>query len=67
MISHNHARSDEEEISQTQNSETGSDLKEDQTVPCASLLDISQKNIKEFPTYLYEKCFHVKVSYKTSL
>jgi hypothetical protein len=67
MISCENACSEEEEISQTQSSETGLDLKEEQIVTCgpgnASFLDVSQRNMKEFPTYLYEKCLCVKVRY----
>jgi hypothetical protein len=67
MISCENAFGEEEEISQTQCSETGLNLKEEQTVICcpgnASFLDVSQRNIKEFPTYLYEKCSCVKVRY----
>jgi hypothetical protein len=57
--------SEEEELSQTQNSETDLDFKEDQALVSgpgnALFFDISQKNLKEFPTYLYEKCLYVKV------
>jgi hypothetical protein len=53
------------ELSQMQNSETDLDLMEDHALISgsgnASFFDISQKNLKEFPTYLYEKCLYVKV------
>jgi hypothetical protein len=55
----------EKEHAQTQSSETDLDLKEDHaliTGPTnASFFDISQRNLKKFPTYLYEKCLYVKV------
>lgn len=59
------ASSEEEDHHQTQNSETNSDFAEDQAlIPGpgnASFFDISQKNLKQFPNYLYAKCLHVKV------
>jgi hypothetical protein len=65
MISCENACCEEEEISQTQSADTGLDLNEEQTVTfCpgnATILDASQRNMKEFPTYLYEKCLCVKV------
>jgi hypothetical protein len=71
MVSCENSFSEEEEISQTHSSETGLDLKEEQTVLCcpknASFLDVSQRNIKEFPPYLYEKCSCVRVRYDECL
>ncbi|XP_021914486.1 leucine-rich repeat-containing protein 27-like [Zootermopsis nevadensis] len=61
------ASSEEEDHHQTQNSETNSDFAEDQAlIPGpgnASFFDISQKNLKQFPNYLYAKCLHVKHLY----
>jgi hypothetical protein len=71
MISCENACSEEEEISQTQSSETGLGLNEEQIVKScprnASFLDVSRRNMKEFPTYLYEKCLCVKVRYNAHL
>jgi hypothetical protein len=71
MISCENARNEEEEISQTQSSETGLGLNEEQIVICcprnASFLDVSRRNMKEFPTYLYEKCLCVKVRHNAHL
>jgi len=53
------------ELCQTHRSITGLDLQdEEREIPIPgddSYLDVSRKNLKEFPTYLYAKCFHVKV------
>jgi hypothetical protein len=71
MISCENACCEEEEIYQTQSADTGLDLNEEQTVICclgnASFLDFSQRNMKEFPTYLYETCLCVKVRYNARL
>lgn len=53
------------ELCQTQSSITGLDLQDEEReilIPGDdSYLDISRKNLKEFPTYLYAECLHVKV------
>ena len=53
------------ELYQTLSSKTGLDLQDEEreiTIPGNdSYLDVSQKNLKEFPTYLYAKCLHLKV------
>jgi hypothetical protein len=71
MISCENACCEEEEISQTQSADTGLDLNEEQTVifcpENASFLDVSQRSMKQFPTYLYEKCLCVKVRYNARL
>jgi hypothetical protein len=53
------------ELCQTRSSITGLDLQdEEREIPIPaddSYLDVSRKNLKEFPTHLYAKCLHVKV------
>lgn len=71
MINCENACCEEEEISPTQSADIGLDLNEEQRVICCpgntSFLDFSQRNLKEFPTYLYEKCLCVKVRYNARL
>jgi len=52
-----------EELPQTQSSETDTDLKEETTSGPENeyIFDVSRKNLKEFPTYLYVKCLYIKV------
>jgi hypothetical protein len=59
------------ELCQTQISKTGLDLQDEEreisTPENASYLDVSRKNLKEFPTYFYSKCLYVKVRYNQFL
>jgi hypothetical protein len=59
------------ELCQSQISKMGSDLQDEEreisTTENASHLDVSRKNLKEFPTYLYSKCLYVKVRYNKLL
>jgi hypothetical protein len=53
-------------LCQTKSSKTDSDLQDEEraisTPGNTSFLDISRKNLKEFPTHIYSKCLYVKVN-----